>query len=158
MISGTRALRGVEHGCRSTSLNPKGTTMKVSFRLSDDDRERYGGDEWVSLDTDGLADLGYDRLNALEKDIRREEDTSIPRILAIEWPRTTMLGYRALSWIARQAAGLDKPDWKGYKPDIINATFRIDRGGDGGDPPVDGSSEQPSEKTSPAKNARSKRG
>lgn len=136
-------------------LEQKGKKMKLSFRLSDADREKYGGDEWVHLDTDRLADLGYDRLDELERDIRRDDDTSIARILALEWPRTSMLGYRGMAWLARQASGLDKPAWRGFKPDVMNATFRVNVGD--ADPPASGSSEPPSAKTALAKKPPSKK-
>lgn len=130
--------------------------MKVSFKLSEKDRQQYGGDEWFHINTDELADLGYDRLSALEKEIRREDDTSIPRILAIEWPNTTMLGVRALAWLALRTSGQEKPDWKDFKPDIMATFFKIDAGDDA-DPPAGGSSEPPSGKTATARNTRSKK-
>lgn len=130
--------------------------MKVSFKLSDADRERYGGDEWVHFDSDRLADLGYDRLAELERDLKRYDDTSILRIMAYEWPKPTFLGARGMAWLARQLSGAEKPAWPDFKPDILGLTFEVNRAGDA-DPPTGGSSEPPSAKTAPEKSTRSKR-
>lgn len=129
--------------------------MKVSFRLSDADREKYGGDEWVHFDDHLLADLGYDRLVELERYISRD-GTSIAQIAAVEWPRMTVVGIRGMIWLARQLAGLTDPAWPDFKPDVLGSTFKLDDGDDA-DPPGGGSSEPPSEKTSPTKSARSKK-
>ncbi len=130
--------------------------MKVSFKLSDADRERYGGDEWVHVDTNRLADLGYDRLSELERDMKRYDDTSIVRIIGPEWRNMSMLGVRGMAWLARQVSGSEKPAWPDFKPDALNMTFKLDAGDDA-DPPADGSLEPPSAKTATAKSARSKK-
>lgn len=129
--------------------------MKVSFRLSDADRERFGGDEWIHIDTDVFADLGYDRLSPLEREIRRTDDTSIARILAVEWPDTSMLGMRGIVWLARQFSGLKEPAWPDFKPDVLGILQKL--GPRDADPPVGGSSESPSDKTEQAKTGRSKK-
>lgn len=130
--------------------------MKVSFRLSDADREKWGGDEWTTVDTDKLPDLGYDRLDELERDMKRYDKTSITKILAWEWPHASMLGQRGMAWLARQVCGFTEPAWPDFKPDVLGGlTFEINRADDesaDADPPAGGSSEPPS-----AKSARSKR-
>lgn len=134
--------------------------MRIRFRLSDKDRERYGGDEWVVFDDSQLADLGYDRLAELERDIKRHEDSSIMRIAVVEWPRLSMLGFRGLSWIARQLAGFEKPAWTDFKPDVLGMNFNV-LAGDDADPPAGGSSEPPSAdsaKMAKANTARPKKG
>jgi hypothetical protein len=131
--------------------------MKVRFQQTTEDRERYGGDEWIHIDTNQLPSLGYDRLAELERDMKHYDDTSLARILSVEWSTTSMLGMRGVLWLARQTSGLDKPAWNDYKPDVLGTYFVIDRGGDQADPPAGGSSEPPSEKTAPAKTTRSKK-
>ncbi len=130
--------------------------MKVSLRLSDADREKYGGDEWVHLETDSIADLGYDRLTELEREIRRHDETSIARILGVEWPDTTMLGMRGMVWLARQLAGVRKPLWPDFKPDVLGIVQKLNRSD--ASPPAGGSSEPPSAGDPEAKTVRSKKG
>jgi hypothetical protein len=119
--------------------------MRIRFKLSDADREKWGGDEWLMLDTDKVgADLGYDRIAELEREIRKDDNTtSIGKILAIELVNFTALGMRGGLWLARQVNGLDKPAWSDFKPNPLGARFVIDTGDD--DPPAGGSSEPPSE-------------
>lgn len=142
-------------------FNPyqKGKTVKVHLRMSDADRKEYGGDEWVVFDTSQLADLGYDALAELEKPLRGD-DTSITRIIGTEFIElNSALGFRGMVWLGRQLSGLKKPAWPGFKPNPYapGVTFRIDMGGDA-DPPAGGSSEPPSEETTPARKTRSKKG
>lgn len=126
--------------------------MLIRFTLSEEDHAKYGGDASVTLDTDQLADLDYDRLAELERDIRRD-DTSIAKILAMEWPEMSALGIRGMIWLARQLAGIEKPFWPGFKPKAMKASFEIvQRGGDA-NPPAGGSSEPPSAKAKPSKKA-----
>ena len=118
--------------------------------MSIEDREKYGGDEWVVFDSSQLADLGYDQQAELEKPLRRD-DTSIARIVGLEFPENSALGFRGMVWLARQLSGLDKPAWADFKPNPFGrgVSFKIDTGDDA-DPLPDGSSGTPSEPTAPA--------
>lgn len=129
--------------------------MRIRFKLSDADRQKYGGDEWVLFDSAKLTALGYDKLAELEQDIKADR-TSISQIIALEWPRITVLGVRGMVWLARQLNGFDKPAWPDFKPDIIDIDFESVAGD--ADPPTGGSSEPPSEPTPKARTARSKKG
>ena len=121
--------------------------MKVHLRMSEADRKKYGGEEWIVFDSSQLADLGYDKQAEIEKPLRGD-DTSIARIIGREFPENTALGFRGMVWLARQMAGLEKPGWPDFKPNPFapGVTFTIELGDDA-DPLPHGSSEPPSEPT-----------
>lgn len=126
--------------------------MIFEFRLSDEDRERWGGPEWVPLDVDSLASLGFDKLWTLERPMKRSDGLTLSLLLSEEWPSFSMMGVRGMNWIARQLAGEYKPDWDDFKLDVINSTFRTVKADDA-DPPAGGSSEPSLEKATRSKKA-----
>ncbi len=103
---------------------------KTRFRLCPDDREKYGGPEWVVFDPDALVDLPGSELEQME----------VATGFRIAWfwlpsLRISARGQRAALWIARRQAGL-VDDWNEFDPKILAADAVIvtdDAGAEGGD-------------------------
>jgi hypothetical protein len=129
--------------------------MRYEFKLGAKDRAQYGGPEWVPFDPDELAQMTYDELAELERDILTEDHLSLASLLAYHWPLKTALGFRGAHWIARQLAGITEPEWAQFKPNTLATDYRTlpdpaeaktapDDDGDGEAIPPDGSSPPPS--------------
>lgn len=125
--------------------------MIYEFNLSEADRERFGGPEWVPMDQDALADLDYDTLVALERPMFQADRLSIAILLAQEWPAFTLLGIRGMHWLARQMSGLDEPGWDEFKPNMVMSTYRVAKGD--AVPPPPGSSRPRSARRTRSKKA-----
>lgn len=124
--------------------------MIYEFTLSEEDRERFGGPEWVPLDQTRLGqDYDYDRLNPLERQMFEADKLTIAVLLIHEWPNFTMLGIRGMHWLARQLSGVTEPRWRDFRPNIIESTYRVAQGD--AHPPAQGSSEPQSAKRTRSK-------
>jgi hypothetical protein len=78
---------------------------KLKFRLCDEDRAQYGGEEWYTLDPDKL-DHGRGReLERIEKEIGQP----IRVVTNALNGDGTALGMRALIWLSRYQNGLREP-------------------------------------------------
>lgn len=129
--------------------------MRYEFKLGAKDHDKYGGPEWVAFDPDKLAQMDWDELAELERDILIENSLSLASLLAFHWPLKTALGFRGVQWIARQLAGITEPGWSDFKPNTLATDYRSvpdpaeakpaqDDDEDGGPVPPDGSSPPPS--------------
>jgi hypothetical protein len=98
--------------------------MATKFRLCDEDREKFGGPEWVTLDIKVLDDLPLSVLRPIEEQVKAFCDNkSLLVVLAYELGGGTMLGKAVATWVARQLEGhaepaLDKFDVKPRKIEL----------------------------------------
>lgn len=78
---------------------------KLKFRLCDEDRAEFGGEEWEVLDRDR-----FENARAAELE-RYERQTGVPLqvLLANINGELSVAGIRALAWIAREQRGLRTP-------------------------------------------------
>jgi hypothetical protein len=76
----------------------------IEMRLCDQDRERYGGPEWMRLDVDKLLDLPARQLR------RYEGQTGYPIERAIDQagPGMPAVAGQVLVWLARKQNGLHR--------------------------------------------------
>lgn len=111
-----------------------------NLRLTDADRERYGGPEW--LDTDAalawLNGLPFDELDAIEKQMRPELGVVLLRFMAYEAYSDSLSAFRGRAWLALRQAGVDIALAE-FKPDIVRIGWRPEDPADA-DPPADGAS------------------
>lgn len=119
--------------------------MALELQLGAKDLAEYGGPEWLPFDPEALADMDYDALEEIERPMRLADGMTLARMLTYEWIAKTLPGIRAVFWVARQVAGIDKPEWDDFKPNPLACDWRTVGGGDV--PPPGGSSEPPSETT-----------
>lgn len=104
--------------------------MKTSLRMCQEDRDRYGGPEWIVFDFDALANL-----RALE--LEEIEETTGFRLVGfyVADLRVSIRGQRTALWIARRQAGL-VDDWDTFDPLILQVESRpAAEDGEVGDPP-----------------------
>lgn len=113
--------------------------MNSSFRMCQEDRDRFGGPEWVTFDMDALADLRAAELEEIE------ETTGFRLVwFYVVDRRVSIRGQRAALWIARRQAGL-VDDWDKFDPLILQVEPRpVPSKADDADPP-DPASETSSE-------------
>lgn len=90
---------------------------KRRFRLCDEDQQEFGGPEWVTLDFDTFVNA---RAKQLER-IERELGVPLRQIVAAIQGEGSIIGIRALVWIARDQNGLRTP----FK-DFDIRTMRVD--------------------------------
>lgn len=83
----------------------------LEIKLCDEDRAKYGGDEWLVVDVAEYTSLPDDELIAIEEGMQM----SFFRLRRIEAPEGTMRGTKALAWLARQRAGLTEPAFAKFK-------------------------------------------
>lgn len=79
--------------------------VKTKYRLCDQDRAEYGGPEWVEFDTDVFGDKRAGELERLEKDLGHPISTVIQTL----YGEPSVLGLRAIIWLARLEAGYKTP-------------------------------------------------
>lgn len=77
----------------------------VEIKLCDEDRAKYGGDEWLPFDLSEYTSMDGDKLIALEAGM----GMSFFRLRRVEMPESTMRAMKAMVWLARQNAGLSLP-------------------------------------------------
>lgn len=83
------------------------------FRLSDADRERYGGPDWFGLDLDALLDLPASKLADWEREIRPLT------IVEIIDDYASAASLRAIAWVARKLAGVDHVPFEDFDPAVL---------------------------------------
>lgn len=105
------------------------------FRLSDEDREKYGGPEWVEYQLTKAVDLPVDVLEKIEDATGYTILVTLPDALGKGSLRAT----RAAVWLARHIAGVPEPSFAEFQPSMLAADFEWvddpDPGGDA-DPPA----------------------
>lgn len=80
--------------------------MATQFALCPEDREKYGGPEWVTYDKDALDDMPIDVLDPVERQIFDLYKVSIGELIFSEFGKGTVRGIRSMVWLARQVAGI----------------------------------------------------
>jgi len=76
--------------------------MPTKYRLNEEDRARFGGPEWLTFDFAKFGKMQAAELEALEEDFGHP----LARVLNAVNGDGSVLGFRALVWIAYQQAGL----------------------------------------------------
>lgn len=112
----------------------------VLARLGDEDRESFGGPEWVRFDESELDDQPFSVLAQFETQM----DTTLDFLLLVDKVARTERWKVAQVWLGRKLAGIDTPKWVDFdvKPRKIQfqeeavepAVEADDKGGDA-DPP-----------------------
>jgi hypothetical protein len=82
----------------------------VEIKLCDEDRKKYGGDEWLPFDLSEYTSMDGDALIALEEGM----GMSFFRLRRIEMPEGTLRATKAIAWLARQRAGLTVPKFNQF--------------------------------------------
>lgn len=102
------------------------------FRLSDEDREKYGGPEWVEYQLTKAVELDVDLLEQIEDATGYTILVTLPDALT----RGSLRATRAATWLARHIAGVHEPGFTLFKPNMLAADFEwVDEPGDA-DPPA----------------------
>jgi hypothetical protein len=89
------------------------------FRLSDEDREKYGGPEWVEYALSKAVDLEVDLLEQVEDATGYTILVGLPEALG----RGSLRATRAAVWLARHIAGVHEPGFAQFKPNMLAAAF-----------------------------------
>lgn len=76
--------------------------MATRLRLCDEDREKFGGPEWVTWDENELDDLSHKALAGFETEMQ----TSIVYLLQVDKVARTISWTTARVWLARKMAGI----------------------------------------------------
>jgi hypothetical protein len=94
--------------------------LKQRIRLCDEDRQVYGGPEWLVYDQAIYDDMTHSQLNQLESAMG----------FSMTWLRTIGIrtgsseGIKARAWLARQAAGnLADPSYEAFDIRPLKVTF-----------------------------------
>jgi hypothetical protein len=87
------------------------------FRLSEDDREKYGGPEWVEFDIARAVELPVEVLEEMEEATGYTFLVELPRALE----RGSLKAVRAALWLARRIAGLHEPAFAQFTPQMLRA-------------------------------------
>lgn len=87
------------------------------FRLSPEDRERYGGPEWVEFDMSRAVELPVEVLEGIEEATGYTFLVELPRGL----DRGALKAVRAGLWLARRIAGIHEPAFADFKPNMLTA-------------------------------------
>lgn len=88
----------------------------MRLRMTDADRDEYGGPEWVEFRESHLVDLPFDDIDAAEQAM----GMSVAHLLQVEMPRFTVRAIRAVLWLALRHADVDTP-WPQFKPAALRA-------------------------------------
>ena len=89
------------------------------FRLSEEDREKYGGPEWVEYTLNKAVDLEVDRLEQIEDATGYTILVTLPEALG----RGSLKATRAAIWLARHIHGVHEPGFAEFKPNLLAADF-----------------------------------
>lgn len=89
------------------------------FRLSAEDREKYGGPEWVEYALDKAVDLEVDLLEQIEDATGYTIIVGLPEALG----RGSLKATRAAVWLARHIHGIHEPAFALFKPNMLAADF-----------------------------------
>lgn len=90
------------------------------FRLSAEDREKYGGPEWVEYQLTKAVDLEVDLLEQIEDATGYTILIGLPEALS----RGSLKAARAAVWLARHIAGIHEPAFAAFKPNMLTADFK----------------------------------
>ncbi len=89
------------------------------FRLSDEDREKYGGPEWVEYQLTKAVDLDVDLIEQIEDATGYTILITLPDALS----RGSLKATRAAVWLARHIHGIHEPTFAAFKPNMLAADF-----------------------------------
>lgn len=117
--------------------------MATSFRLCDEDRERWGGPEWVTFDENDLDDCDSVILSEYEASM----GVQFAALYLYDVPRNTIRWQAAQVWLARRLAGVDTPDLVDFRIKIRKVERKDVPAGDDAVPP-DSSSPSTAKKAS----------
>lgn len=125
--------------------------MATEFRLCDEDREKFGGPEWVAFDIAHLDDMPLDEIDVLEKQIIDRAGVSMVVLIAREFANGTLIGQTCVLWLARQLAGITEPSLAEFNIKPRRIKMRAVKPSGDVDPPAPASSstssvEEPSAK------------
>jgi hypothetical protein len=102
--------------------------MAMELRMCVEDRDTYGGPEWVLFDLDSLVDVPCNVLEEWEN----LTGFTITDLWSTEQRKTR--GIRMMLWIARRQAGmLDK--WEDFNPRVLRLDTKVPEVGDDTVPP-----------------------
>jgi hypothetical protein len=99
------------------------------FRLSDADRERFGGPEWVELDPDALLNVPASQLAQWEAEFH-----PLTVLQAVNG-RNSAAGLRALMWLARKFVGVEEQSFSEFDPAVLAAKLVQNEPSDSGKSP-----------------------
>ncbi len=119
-------------------LNP------LQIRLSDADREEYGGDEWLDFNPALFLDVRSNVLAGWEK----QTGVKILPLLAGDLDLKDVEVLTSMPWYARQLAGLTTPAYRDFHPHVLAMEMRATSAapeGDDADPPARSSAETSAE-------------
>lgn len=104
--------------------------MKFRFRLCDEDREKYGGPEWVEFDMSRAVELAVELLEQIEEATGYTLLVTLPYAL----DRGALKAVRAALWLARHIAGVHEPAFDEFRPNLLKATTEPVPADDAGPP------------------------
>jgi hypothetical protein len=110
-------------------LNP------LQIRLCDEDRDTYGGAEWLPLHAGLFVEVRASKL----ADWERQTGLKVLDLCQADFDRKAIDKVRAVAWYARQLAGLAEPVFADFDPLILKAEMAdLPRRpeGDDADPPA----------------------
>lgn len=110
-------------------LNP------LQIRLCDEDRDTYGGAEWLPLHPGLFIDVRASKL----ADWERQTGLKVLDLCQADFDRTAIDKVLAVAWYARQLAGLAEPAFAEFDPFILKAEMK-----DLASPPKDDDADPPS--------------
>lgn len=114
--------------------------MATRFRLCDEDREKYGGPEWVTYDAEQFDDMPLDELEKLEAQVIDRTGVSLVVMMARMFSTGTLLGKTVVLWLARQMAGETEPPLKDFNIKPRKLKMETVKPAGAGDPPASASS------------------
>jgi hypothetical protein len=100
----------------------------MELRLSDADRARYGGDEWLPWDSSRLTVSEATLLQELP-----DLGISVAKYRASWLASHEPQAFRWGLWLALRRSGVDVP-WGDFDPDLLGASLRVDPEPEGKDP------------------------
>ncbi|WP_427422657.1 hypothetical protein [Lysinibacillus fusiformis] len=113
--------------------------MSMRLRMAPEDRETYGGPEWLDDDasTEALSDLDLDTLMEIEAGVKAELSMTLNRLTGTSFVNWEIPHLRGRLWLALRAAGVEV-DLDDFKPaKILRTVLEVPkRGGDDADPPA----------------------
>ena len=119
----------------------------IRFRLAEDDRQRYGGDEWLPLRVEMFAELRLSELRRIEQVVEAQLGMKLFELLRGTVPLREMEPLAVVIWLALR---LNKPDAVGFEefdPKLTAAEWQLI------DPPARGGGAVPPPKSSAGNSA-----
>ena len=102
--------------------------MATRIRMCSEDREKYGGPEWIEFDYAQLADMSVELIEEFET----QADMTVTEF-GMQLPRGSSKVLRAMLWFGRRAAGCTE-QFGDLKPKIFQ--LEIENTGGDADPPA----------------------